>query len=103
MSLSFERQQLEEKLLDSENRLGKATQQITQLENQIKELEILSRRASRSKQLAFRYNYRLRLSVLTGIKMMYSHYCSSKQEETNLLRSQVYGEYLEDTHRNESI
>jgi hypothetical protein len=41
------------------------------------------------KKNSFRYNLRLRLSVVTGVKMMYHHYASTKAEELTKIRRQI--------------
>ena len=85
----FERSLTEEKL--HEQRLSKSLQQILVIDAQIRELEILYR-AQKLKKNASRYNLRLKLSVVSGIKMMYYHYSSSKREEINRLRTQLFGD-----------
>ena len=63
---SFERSLTEEKLHDAEQRLAKSLQQIVVIDSQICELEILYKRAQKSKKNASRYNLRLKLSVVSG-------------------------------------
>ena len=62
----FDRSLTEEKLHDAEQRLQKSLQQITVIDSQIRELEILYKRAQKSKKNASRYNLRLKLSVVSG-------------------------------------
>ena len=62
----FDRSLTEEKLHDAEQRLQKSLQQITVIDGQIRELEILYKRAQKSKKNASRYNLRLKLSVVSG-------------------------------------
>ena len=62
----FDRVYLEEKLEDAEQRLIKSRQHIEALHAQVKELEVLYKRAQRTKKQASRYNLRLKLSVLSG-------------------------------------
>merc|ERR1712154_259966 len=51
-----------------------------------------------------RNNLRLKLSVVSGIKMMYHHYSSSKREEINKLRTQLFGDdYQLGNNRNEQM
>merc|ERR1711963_312068 len=100
----FDRSLTEEKLHDAEQRLQKSLQQITVIDGQIRELEILYKRAQKSKKHASRYNLRLKLSVVSGIKMMYHHYSSSKKEEINRLRTQLFGDdYQLVNNRNEQM
>ena len=63
---SYERSLLEEKLRDAVLRLDKAQNQIVSLDKQIRELDLLYKRAQTTKKHSFRYNLRLRLSVITG-------------------------------------
>merc|ERR1739842_57090 len=101
---SFDRSLTEEKLHDAEQRLAKSLQQIVVIDSQIRELEILYKRAQKSKKNASRYNLRLKLSVVSGIKMMYYHYSSSKREEINRLRTQLFGDdYQLGNNRNEQM
>ena len=63
---SYEQSLLEEKLRDAGQRLDKAQAQIQVLDKQIRELDLLYKRAQKTKKHSFRYNLRLRLSVITG-------------------------------------
>ena len=101
---SFERSQTEEKLEDAELRLRRSIEQMTMIDAQIRELETLYRRAQESKKNASRYNLRLKISVVSGIKMMHLHYSSSKREEINKLRTQLFGDdYQLGNNRNEPM
>ena len=94
----------EEKLHDAEKRLSKAVRQIRLIDDQIRELEILYKRAQESNKNASRYNLRLKISVVSGVKMMYYHYASSKREEINNLRDQLFGnDYQLGNNRNEQM
>ena len=86
----FERSLTEEKLHDAERRLLKSLQQIVVFDGQIRELEILYKRAKKSKKNASRYNLRLKLTAVSGMKMMYHHYSSSKRDEISKLRTQLF-------------
>lgn len=63
---SFDRSLTEEKLHDAEQRLRSSMQQIVVIDGQIRELEILYKRAQKSRKNASRYNLRLKLSVVSG-------------------------------------
>ncbi|RUS73487.1 hypothetical protein EGW08_018747 [Elysia chlorotica] len=82
-------QLLEEKMNEARSKFERACQQIVLLDQKIKDLEVRYRRAVRNKKNSFRYNLRLRLSVVTGVKMMYHHYASTKAEELARLRRQI--------------
>ena len=70
---SYERSLLEEKLRDAVLRLDKAQNQIVSLDKQIRELDLLYKRAQTTKKHSFRYNLRLRLSVITGRTYKFFH------------------------------
>jgi len=98
----LDRAHLEESLHDAEQRFINSGQNIQKLDQQIKELEILYKRAQRLKKNACRYNIRLKLSVLSGIKMMYFHYNANIRDRINRLRKELYGdEYQLGNHRNQ--
>ena len=63
---SYDRSLLEEKLRDAGQRLDKAQNEISTLDQQIQELDLIYRRSQELKINSFRYNLRLRLSVITG-------------------------------------
>ena len=93
-----------EELHDAEQRLSKYLQQILVIDDQIRELEILYKRAQKSIKNASRYNLRLKISVVSGVKMMYYHYASSKREEINNFRDQLFGnDYQLGNNRNDQM
>jgi environmental stress-induced protein Ves len=79
---------LQEKLNDAQLKFEKACTQIVLLDQKIKDLEVRYKRALKNKKNSFRYNLRLRLSVVTGVKMMYHHYASTKADELHRLHRQ---------------
>ncbi|KAL8613221.1 hypothetical protein ACOMHN_001546 [Nucella lapillus] len=79
---------LDEKMCEARAKFEKACQQIVLLDQKIRDLEVRYKRAVKHKKNSFRYNLRLRLSVVTGVKMMYHHYASTKAEELTRLRRQ---------------
>jgi len=89
---SVERALAQEKLNDAEQRLKRSLQQIEVMDCQIREMETLYKRAQKSEKNASRYNLRLKLSVVSGVKMMYHHYSSRKREEINQLRDKLFGD-----------
>ena len=74
VTTSFDRALTEEKLHDAELRLRKSLQQILIIDSQIRELEILYKRAQKSKKNASRYNLRLKLSVVSGKRCFILNY-----------------------------
>lgn len=81
---------IQEKLNDAQAKFEKACQQIVLLDQKIKDLEVRYKRAVKHKKNSFRYNLRLRLSVVTGVKMMYHHFASTKADELHRLHRQRY-------------
>lgn len=90
-----------ERLNDAEQKFDKACQQIIVLDQQVRDLETLYKRAVKSKKNAFRYNLRLKLSVITGVKMMYHHYAGTQAEEISRVRRILSG-YFENNNDSES-
>lgn len=80
----------QEKLIDAQAKFEKACRQIVLLDQKIKDLEVRYKRAVKHKKNSFRYNLRLRLSVVTGVKMMYHHFASTKADELHRLHRQRY-------------
>lgn len=78
-----------EKETEARLKFEKACQQIALLDQKIKDLEVRYKRAVKNKKNSFRYNLRLRLSVVTGVKMMYHHHASTKAEELTRIRRQI--------------
>lgn len=85
---SIDRDALQEKLNDAQLKFERACQQIVLLDQKIKDLEVRYKRAVQRRQNSFRYNLRLKLSVYTGIKMMYHHYAGTKADELTVLHRQ---------------
>lgn len=85
----MEQVDLDDRLLEARQKFEKACQQITVLDQTIRDLEVRYKRAVKNRKNSFRYNLRLKLSVVTGVKMMYHHYASTKAEEINRLNRQL--------------
>ena len=64
--MSFEQAQLHQKLRDAELRLRKAKSKIASVEEQMRECEVVYRRAVRSKKNALRYSIKQRIAVILG-------------------------------------
>lgn len=94
-------QQLE-LLQEAERKFDKACQQIIILDHQINDLETLYKRSVKSKKNAFRYNLRLKLSVITGVKMMYHHYAGTQAEEINRIRRSLRSYFVTDMENDDS-
>lgn len=94
---TIDRGALQEKLNDSQLKFERACQQIVLLDQKIKDLEVRYKQAVKRKQNSFRYNLRLKLSVYTGIKMMYHHYAGTKADELTRLHRQRHTSTSETT------
>lgn len=81
--------ELSDRIADAKTKFMKAREQILVLDQQIRDLEIRYKRAVHCKKNAFRYNLRLKLSVTTGVKMMYHHYASIKADEIRKIQRQT--------------
>ena len=82
-------------LLESERRFRRACEQIVQLNNKLDELQSRYLGAKRDGLRTFRYNYRLRLSVIEGLRNMYYDYAHQKAEDISGLRKDLYGEIVD--------
>lgn len=94
---TIDRGALQEKMNDSQLKFERACQQIVLLDQKIKDLEVRYKQAVKRKQNSFRYNLRLKLSVFTGIKMMYHHYAGTKADELTHLHRQRHSSTRETT------
>ena len=88
---------LDERLVEARKKFERAYQQIVLLEQKMRDLEVRYKRAVKHKKNSFRYNLRLRLSIVTGMKMMYHQYASTKAEEATRLRTQIVQRDLRDS------
>lgn len=78
------------KALDVEKfKLDSAVRQIANLDKQISYLRKLFRRAEKNKGYAIRYNLRMQLSIVSGVKVMFHHYAAVKEERIARLRLRV--------------
>ena len=82
-------------LLDSERRFRRACEQIVQLNYKLDELQSRYLGAKREGLRTFRYSYRLRMSVVEGLRNMYYDYAHQKAEDISGLRKDLYGEIVD--------
>jgi len=85
----FRSQHLSDQLEEAQQKFDRACDQIAVLDRQIHDLDARYRRAVKQKKNSYRYNLRLKLSVTTGIKMMYHHYASMRADEISKIRRQL--------------
>lgn len=81
--------QIKSALDEAKSKLDCACRQIAHLDNQISYLRKLFRRAEKNKGYAVRYNLRMQLSIVSGVKVMYHHYAAMKEERIARLRLRV--------------
>ena len=84
----FERSLIEEKLHDAEQRLSKSRRQFHLLDEQLREIVILS---YINKNEALRFNINTKYRVVSNMRMLYFHYMARKGEEISRLRRQLLG------------
>jgi hypothetical protein len=82
-------------LLESERRFRRACEQIVQLNYKLDELQSRYLGAKTDGLRTFRYNYRLRLSVIEGLRNMYYDYAHQKAEDITGLKMDLYGEIVD--------
>lgn len=80
-------EEIQNKLLETQDKFDRVCRQIVSLSHQISCLKKLYRRAENNNKYAIRYNIRMRMSIISGIKMMYHHYATIKAEEINQFRN----------------
>ena len=81
-------------LIDTERRFRRACEQIVQLNYKLDDLQGRYLSAKKDNLRSFRYNCRLRLSVVEGLRNMYYDYAHQKAEDIDGLRKDL-GETVE--------
>ena len=82
-------------LIDTERRFRRACEQIVQLNYKLDDLQGRYLSAKKDNLRSFRYNCRLRLAVVEGLRNMYYDYAHQKAEDIAGLRKDLYGETVE--------
>ena len=88
-------QKKEDQLTESELRFRKACCQIVILNKQLQDMKERYARAKNDNFRSFRYNLRLKLAVLEGVRNMYYEYARLKVENIAKLRLELFGEIVE--------
>ena len=73
----------------SHRKFSRACDQMSLLDQRIKDMQIRYHRALKNKKNTFRYNLRQRLAVMTGVKMMFYEYASAQADKMDALRDQM--------------
>ncbi|WAR07326.1 hypothetical protein MAR_017284 [Mya arenaria] len=79
-------------LTEAEGRFQKACDQIVLLNHRLGEVQKRYTMAKRSNNKAFRYNMRLKLAVIEGVRNMYYDFAYSKADRVAELRRELFDE-----------
>ena len=82
-------------LIDNEKKFKRACEQIVHLNHRMDEMQHRYTKAKRANHRSFRYNLRLRLAVIEGLRNMYYDYAHHKAEAVAELRRELFGEEVE--------
>lgn len=82
-------------LSDSERRFRKACDQIVLLNQKLGAVQKRYKSAKNDNNRSFRYNYRLKLAVIEGVRNMYYDYAYAKADEVAKLRRELFNESVE--------
>lgn len=76
-----EREALRMRIVALRAKVNEACRQFVLLDQQTRNLARLCKRAERNNKRALRYSIRLKISIMTGVKMMYDHYITANMDE----------------------
>ena len=82
-------------LTEAEGRFKKACDQIVLLNQRLGEVQKRYKMAKRSNNRAFRYNLRLKLAAIEGIRNMYYDYAYNKADRVAELRRDLFNESVD--------
>jgi len=82
-------------LIDTERRFRRACEQIVLLNQRLDQLQQRYDNAKRQFNRAFRYNLRLKLAVVEGMRNVYYDYAHEKAKKVADLRRELFGEIVE--------
>ena len=80
---------LQNEFAHTHRKFNRACDQMTLLDQRIKDMQVRYKRAMRNNKNAFKYTLRQRLAVITGIKMMFYEYASAQADKMDDLREQM--------------
>ncbi|KAK3092651.1 hypothetical protein FSP39_005394 [Pinctada imbricata] len=86
---------MEFSLEETERKFRRACEQIVLLNFRLKYVENRYTKAKLANLRNFRYNYRLQLAVVEGVRNMYHDYARMQAEKITELREQLYGEIIQ--------
>ena len=73
----------------SHRKFNRACDQMSLLDQRIKDMQVRYQRAIKNKKNAARYTLRQRLAVMTGVKMMFYEYASAQADNMDTLREKI--------------
>ncbi|OWF49401.1 hypothetical protein KP79_PYT16601 [Mizuhopecten yessoensis] len=79
-------------LLGAERRFRRSCEQIVLLNQRIEELQVRYDKAKQTSNCPFRYNLRLKLAVVEGLRNVYYDYARGKAKMVADLRQELFGE-----------
>ncbi len=82
-------------LMESERRFKKACDQIVLLNQRLGQVQKRYKTAKSENHRSFRYNYRLRLAVIEGVRNMFYDYAYVKADQVAELRRELFDEVVE--------
>lgn len=82
-------------LSDSERRFRRACDQIVLLNQRLGEVQKRYKNARSTNNRSFRYNLRLKLAVIEGVRNMYYDYAYTKADQVADLRRELFDESVE--------
>ena len=83
------------KLFDTERKFRNACVQLLALNKRIDNMKRRYKRAKNDNINRFRYNLRLKLAVIEGVRNMYYEYAHMKAQQVSDIRRQLFGEVVE--------
>ena len=82
-------QDLQSQFQLSHRKFNRACDQMSLLDQRIKDMQVRYQRAIKNKKNAARYTLRQRLAVMTGVKMMFYEYASAQADKMDALREKM--------------
>lgn len=89
---SIEIEEVQIQLMDTERKFRKSCAQIHLLNQHLEDIKIRYQKAKADNYHRFRYNLRLKLACIEGVRNMYYEYAHIQAERVADLRNQLFGE-----------
>ena len=88
-STDIDCQDLQSQFQLSHRKFNRACDQMSLLDQRIKDMQVRYQRAIKNKKNAARYTLRQRLAVMTGVKMMFYEYATAQADTMDTLREKM--------------